>query len=369
MSVRTVGVEEELLLVDASTGEPRSVAVAVLATAKQAGTETPDWGSIEDELQQQQIEIDTDPVTAIDELESQLRGWRRAADDLAQRTCARIAALATSPLPVAPEITVKSRYQAMTEHFGLTTSEQLTCGCHVHVGGGVPEEGVAVLDRIRPWLPVLLALSRQLALLAGAGHGVRELPLPGLEPVPRPGPTASSAGRRLPELVEHHGRDRRAAGPRDDLLRRPAVRPLPHRGAAGGRRLPDVADTVLIAILARALVDTAVTAWRHHAPPPTVPTGLIRMANWRAARSGLEGQLLDPLTSRPQRAADVVGTLLAHVRLALAEAGDLDRVTAAWADLRQRGTGAAAQRAWTADHGLAGMVLRAAAATTDLVAD
>ena len=88
------------------------------------------------------------------------------------------------------------------------------------------------------------------------------------------------------------------------------------------------------------------------------------MANWRAARSGLDGQLLDPLTSRPQGAAQVVGTLLEHVRPALVEAGDLDRVTAAWAELRQRGTGAAAQRAWTAEHGLAGMVLRAAAATT-----
>ena len=60
--MRTVGVEEELLLVDASTGEPRSVAVAVLASATQAGTGTPEWGSIEDELQQQQIEIDTDPA-------------------------------------------------------------------------------------------------------------------------------------------------------------------------------------------------------------------------------------------------------------------------------------------------------------------
>jgi carboxylate-amine ligase len=127
----------------------------------------------------------------------------------------------------------------------------------------------------------------------------------------------------------------------------------------------NVADTVLIATLARALVDTAATAWRHHAPAPTVRTGLIRLANWRAARSGLDGPLLDPLTSRPRRAADVGATLLEHVGPALVEAGDLDRVTAAWSDLRQRGTGAAAQRAWTADHGLAGMVLRAAAATTD----
>src|SRR6202034_3033909 len=43
--------------------------------------------------------------------------------------------------------------------FGLTAQEQLTCGCHVHVEISSEEEGVATLARIRPWLPVLLALS------------------------------------------------------------------------------------------------------------------------------------------------------------------------------------------------------------------
>jgi len=365
MPGRTVGVEEELLLVDATTGEPRSVAVAVLADAGRATTETPEWGSIEAELQQQQIEIDTDPVTAIDELESQLRGWRRSADDLARQTGALIAALATSPLPVAPELTVKSRYQAMTEHFGLTTSEQLTCGCHVHVGVESPEEGVAVLDRIRPWLPVLLAISANSPYWQGQDTGYASFRSQAWNRFPSAGPTGVFGS------VEGYRSYADALVTTGVLLDHAMI----YFDARLSDRYPtvelrvadvclDVADTVLIATLARALVDTAVTAWRHHAPAPTVPTGLVRMATWRAARSGLVGQLLDPLTSRPQGAAQVVGTLLEHVGPALVEAGDLDRVTAAWAELRQRGTGAAAQRAWTAERGLAEMVLRAAAAST-----
>ncbi len=47
----------------------------------------------------------------------------------------------------------------MAEAFGLTAHEQLTCGCHVHVEISSADEGVIVLDRARPWLAVLLALS------------------------------------------------------------------------------------------------------------------------------------------------------------------------------------------------------------------
>src|SRR5690606_26695332 len=64
-----------------------------------------------------------------------------------------------SPLPVAAAIVDKPRYLQMVEHFGLTTSEQLTGGCHVHVSVDSDDECVGVLDRIRGWLPVLLALS------------------------------------------------------------------------------------------------------------------------------------------------------------------------------------------------------------------
>jgi len=60
---------------------------------------------------------------------------------------------------VRPEIAPTSRYQAMAVAFGLTAREQLTCGCHVHVGISSAEDGVAVLDRIQPWLATLLALS------------------------------------------------------------------------------------------------------------------------------------------------------------------------------------------------------------------
>jgi carboxylate-amine ligase len=56
-----------------------------------------------------------------------------------------VAALATSPVPVEPELVGKSRYLQMARAFGLTAYEQLTCGCHVHVGVSSEQEGVAAL--------------------------------------------------------------------------------------------------------------------------------------------------------------------------------------------------------------------------------
>ena len=66
-----------------------------------------------------------------------------------------IAALGTSPLPVEAQISPSVRFDQMADRFGLTAREQLTCGCHAHVGVCSDEEGVAVLDRIRPWLAPL----------------------------------------------------------------------------------------------------------------------------------------------------------------------------------------------------------------------
>ncbi len=173
-TVRSVGVEEELLIVEPGTGRPRALAGAVIRAAgpgaAEAGTGEPcaDEPSavepdavqpLEFELQEQQLEIDTRPCHSLDELGRELRRCRATAAAAAARAGVTVAALGTSPVAVHPEVVPTSRYQAMAAAFGLTAHEQLTCGCHVHVGISSADEGVAVLDRIQPWLATLLALS------------------------------------------------------------------------------------------------------------------------------------------------------------------------------------------------------------------
>ncbi|HEV7196165.1 MAG TPA: glutamate-cysteine ligase family protein, partial [Pedococcus sp.] len=155
--MRTVGVEEELLIVEPATGEALALA-SLLLDAVPPAPGAAVGGRMQHELQEQQIEIDSRPHLTLSGLAKDLREWRLAADASARRAGARVAALGTSPLEVVPTTVPTPRYRRMADRYALLEHEQLTCGCHVHVSVESDEEAVAVIDRIRVWLPVLLAL-------------------------------------------------------------------------------------------------------------------------------------------------------------------------------------------------------------------
>jgi glutamate---cysteine ligase / carboxylate-amine ligase len=125
-------------------------------------------------------------------------------------------------------------------------------------------------------------------------------------------------------------------------------------------------DAVLIAALARALVETEARSWREGKPAPQVRTELLRLAAWRASRSGLDDTLVSPVSGRPEPAPAVVRLLVDHVRDALADAGDEDTVAELLGAVLTRGNGAAFQRSAYARSGrLAEVVAGAVAATAD----
>jgi carboxylate-amine ligase len=97
---------------------------------------------------------------------------------------------------------------------------------------------------------------------------------------------------------------------------------------------------------------------------PDVRTELLRVATWRAARSGLARDLVHPLTGRPAPAADVLTDLVEHVRPALADAGDESRVDDGVAAVLRRGTGADLQRRVHEETGDLTAVVRTAVAIT-----
>jgi carboxylate-amine ligase len=91
---------------------------------------------------------------------------------------------------------------------------------------------------------------------------------------------------------------------------------------------------------------------------------VLRVAAWRAGRSGLSGDLVDPRTGSPAPAAVVVTALVDHVRAALADSADLALVEAGVAEVLRRGTGADLQRRVYAETGDLAAVVRAAVAAT-----
>ena len=80
-------------------------------------------------------------------------------------------------------VTPEPAYLRLQETYGQLTDEQMVCGCHVHVGVRDPELAIAVMNRARPWIPLLVAVERQLPVLDGRRHAVRQLPHRGVPPV------------------------------------------------------------------------------------------------------------------------------------------------------------------------------------------
>jgi len=336
---RTFGVEEEFLLVDPSDGVPRAKAAALLRKAD-------DPAAVEGELQLQQVETGTEPCRSLDELRSQVRSTRARASDAARAIGVEIAAIGTSPLPVHAEITPSPRYQEMARRFGLTAQEELTCGCHVHVGVDSDAEGVAVLDRIRPWLPVLLAMTTNSPFWQGEDSGYASYRSQVWSRWP------STGVNELFGTVEAYRDTVRSMIESGTVVDSGMIyfdARLSEHYPTVEIRVADVClradDAVLHAALVRALVETAAREWAAGVDAAPVRVEMLRLAGWRAGRSGLETELMDPVTLRPAPVAAVIEQLLNHVRPALQDVGDLDDVRAMTEDLVRRGSGACEQRA------------------------
>lgn len=340
--MRTVGVEEELLLVDPDTGEPRALSAAVLARV--AGKDA-EQDVFEKELHEQMLEFATHPQSSMESLHAEIVRCRKEAAGHAGEIGCTVAALATSPLPVSPSIGVNRRYQWMEEQYGIATREQLVLGCHVHVSVESDEEGVGVVDRLRPWLAPLAALSANSPFWQGKDTGYSSYRSRVWGRWPSAGPTeifgsAERYHRRVADMV--------ATGAILDEAMVYFDARLSERYPTVEIRVSDVclhAETAgLIATLARGLVETAAREWRAGREAADHSVSLLRLAAWQAARSGMTGDLLHPETMRPMPAQAVLRALLDHVAEALDDHGDLERAEEGCKLLLREGNGARVQR-------------------------
>ena len=337
-----MGVEEELMLVDPETWHPIAISErALLAVDKRVGSE------VCPELFRQQIETSTPPVENADELRRALRAGRRAVGEAAAAAGARAVAVAAPVVPTAATVSSLPRYERIGAVYGELAGDSLVCAMHTHVAVADDDEGVAVIDAIRPWLPVLLAVSSNSPYLNGRDTGYASWRSLMVSRWPTAGPqqpfgdaaTYRRVAARL--LATGAGLD---AGTLSYDVRLSATYPTVEVRVADV--CTDLDDTVLIALLTRALVDTAA-----HTPTPvtrgpdtSTRTDVLRAATWRAARYGLTDQLVHPLTGRLAPARDALEATVQHTRTALEETADHDTITALVTQVLTRGTGAAAQR-------------------------
>ncbi|CAM5243526.1 Putative glutamate--cysteine ligase 2 OS=Streptomyces alboniger OX=132473 GN=CP975_00895 PE=3 SV=1 [Streptomyces alboniger] len=351
----TIGVEEEYLLLDPETCLPVPLADEVRAAAG-LGPIAED-GEVQPELLQAQVEIATPVCTSLDEVGGHLLRLRHALGTAAEKHGCRLAACGVAPFRAETPVPVTrdARYLALRSHAPQLVAEQLVNGMHVHAAVPDKETGVAVLSRVRPWLPVLVAMSANSPFWDGKDTGFASwrTVIFGRWPVSGPPP-------RFTSLADHDSRVRALldTGVIEDAGQLYWQARLSDRYPTIEVRCADVqlrADAaVMFAGLVRALVATALREQRTGAPLPECPHELLQAMNWHAARHGLSGQLVDP-SGRARKAGDVLCVLLDHLTPALDEAGDTREVTSLVHRLLQEGTPADRQRRALAEGGLTGL--------------
>jgi glutamate---cysteine ligase / carboxylate-amine ligase len=202
-----------------------------------------------------------------------------------------------------------------------------------------------VMNRLRPWLAPLLALSANSPFWLGEDTGYASYRTQVWGRLPTAGPPAPFSS-----LAEHDALVR-ALVETGSVLDTASVYwdvRLPEKLDTVEIRVSDacsrVEEAVMLAGLSRALVRSCRERAERGEPYPSVRPELLRAAHWRASRHGLDAELVDVEAGRAVPAREVIEKVLAFARPALEEDGDWEEVAALVRETLEHGNGASRQR-------------------------
>lgn len=357
----TVGVEEEFLLVDSDSGAP-------IARNRDVARYAADHGvDLQLELTSCQVETATEVSSSMADVRAQLTRLRATAARAAAESGARLLAVGVPPtVPHDFPVTDNPRYHRIAERFGMLAREQGICGAHVHVAVPTREVAIRVSNRLRPWLPLLLALTANSAIYrnADSGYASWRRMLWARWPSAGPPPHFDSADEydAMVRMLLQSGAMLDEGQVYWDV--RPSAN-FPTIEVRVADVPATVADTVLFAALVRATVMTVLADERDGVGVPRISAHALDAAYWRSARDGLAGMAIDLAESHaPTPARDLLDGLVDRIAPALRAVGDDDLVREELARLDQEGNGAMRQRAAWQRRGAVDDVIDAVAEAT-----
>jgi carboxylate-amine ligase len=354
----TLGIEEELMILDAETLE--------LVNAIEDLLEASDSEQVKPELMESVLEIATTPQPNAAAAGRELRALRAHVRDTAAAHGLTIGAAGTHPLAMWEEqrIVSRPRYRDLVSDLRFVARQELLFGQHVHVGLADREQAIHVANGMRVHLPVLLALSANSPFWRGDATGLASTRTPIFRALPRVGiPPAYRDWDDYESQIEFMVASRVIE---DYTFLWHDVRPHPQLGTVEIRVMDvqtRVEHTLAIAALIQAMVKELAEHWASGRELTPFPDQMLDENKWLATRHGLDGELVD-LPSRGRVATRaLVGRLLERLRPhaeELGSAAELDGIE----DLLERGNGAARQLVvYEANHDLGEVVGEIVAAT------
>jgi carboxylate-amine ligase len=347
----TLGIEEELMLVDAETLELSSSIETLLEALEGDSTK----GEVKPELMEAVCEVATTPCKNTREAGTQLRALRQRVQEVASTLGLAVGAAGTHPFAMWEDqrIVSRPRYRELVAGLQFVARQELIFGVHVHVGIDDPDKAIHVANGMRVHIPLLLALSTNSPFWRADSTGLLSTRMPIFRAFPRVGippryEDYEDWSRRVEFMVESR------VVP-DYTYLWYDVRPHPNFGTVEIRVLDAqtrVEHTLALAALVQAMVKELAEHYEAGEKLSRYPYEMLDENKWLAARHGLDGELVDlPATDRVATKA-LAQRLLDRLGPHAAELGSADEL-AGIENLIEHGSGAARQLVvYEANHDL-----------------
>ncbi|MFB0489704.1 carboxylate-amine ligase [Methylobacterium sp. OAE515] len=358
------GIEEEFFLADAHTrGTPRAGLRAFHAAVRAR------LDHAEREQLQCQVEVASPPSDDIAEAREHLAGLRRSLAEIGADRGVLPFAAGTHPTARWRDQrpTDKARYHGIMADLRMLGRRNLVCGLHVHVEVPDPEARIGLINRLLPFLPVLLALSTSSPFWQGQQTGLAGYRMRAYAELPRTGVPELFADAA--DYVRYVDVMTRAGAIADSSylwwhLRASLKYPtLELRVADSCTRLD---DALCIASLFRCLVRHVVRDRTCNAGLTAASRGFVMENLWRAERDGIQATLIDearaeaiPLVTCVDDVLGLIGEdadalhcaeACRHARTIAAEGTSADRQMAVFAAARRSGATERAALSAVVDH-------------------
>jgi glutamate---cysteine ligase / carboxylate-amine ligase len=347
-SAMTVGIEEELMVLDAHSLDLAPRAPEILAA-------TGGDPRFKPELPAAQLEIAVPPAADVPDAAAGLRSARTEIAAVAAPD-ARLAGAGAHPF-AGPEgiVNPAPRYTALEAEFGRVIRHQLLFGLHVHVAVRPADRALAVYNALRSYLPLLAALAANAPFYAGRDTGLASARPKIADILPRQGvPPEIPSWEALADYLTWG----RASGTVPEPGQWWFELRLHLAYGTVEVRVPDVqstvADTAAVAALVHALV--AWLADRHAAGEQLEADATWRIAEnrWAACRHGAEARIADLVTGDVRPVRDRLAELVDELEPVARRLGCAAEL--AGARVLLAGNGAVRQRAVAAERGVHGLV-------------
>jgi carboxylate-amine ligase len=287
----TVGVEEELMILDAETLELSNSIETMLEAVPQDAE-----GEVKPELMESVLEVATTPCRSAGEAARQLSALRSRVQTAAAAHGLAIGSAGTHPFAMweAQRIVARPRYRDLVAALRFVARQELIFGAHVHVGLDDPDKAIHVANGMRVHIPLLVALSANSPFWRADLTGLLSTRMPIFRAFPRVGippryEDFADYSRRVSFMVD--------SGVIEDYTYLwYDVRPHPNLGTVEIRALDAqtrVEHTVGLAALIQSLVKELCEHFEAGRALSRYPYEMLDENKWLAARHGLDGELVD----------------------------------------------------------------------------